>query len=156
MSAHVTERDLQTFASLGFPTSVRANGNADTDSLVESVLHVMTAPSARLAQAAAMALHALALSGELNEFLQYELSDEVRRRLGYLMEYLSQNTAPTESESLKRVARQLYRPDDSKKSPVTFMARTTPTLLRLQRKRADEVNHRWSVYGNVNLDDYLE
>lgn len=154
MSTHVTERDMRRFASLGFPASVCASQETDPDSLVQSALHVLQAPSARLAGAVMLVLEALAATDNLEPVVRrLELDDDVRRRLGYLAERLSQTSSTPDpiAERLADVAGNLADPNDSSRPPLTFMAKTTPSLLRLKMRRADETSRRWNVYGDVEV-----
>jgi hypothetical protein len=145
--SQVTERDLQRFASIGYPAPVCANGETDAKSLAESVIRVLENPSARLTTAAAMAVGTLAESDELDVFSGLDLSDNVRRRLGYLSERLSVKV--TASERLLAFGAMLHKSNDSQSPWLTFMAKTTPTFIRLQTERADALNHRWNVLGNI-------
>lgn len=155
MNTQVTERDMRRFASLGFPASVCANGETDAGSLVESTLHALQSPSARLAKAVMMALESLAQSNELQHLFDNEFDEDVRRRLGYLAEHLSQS--PTTSElvanRLADVAQRLAAPDDRTRPPLTFMAKINASLLRLKMRRADETSRRWQVFGNLELPE---
>jgi predicted RNA-binding Zn ribbon-like protein len=156
MSTHVTEQDLRHFASLGFPASVSASSATDAGNLVESVLHVLETPSARLATAAAMALWALGTTDDLDRLQERELSDAVRRRLGYLAERLSQNTdTPTPvTRSLAQFADELHHASDATKDPLTLMAVTNPTLVDLFVSRSDELDKKWCVFGKFDLPAY--
>lgn len=153
MQTQVTERDLQHFASLGFGAPVAAGDDPTPEELAESVLHVLEAPTARLTTAAALALNALASSDELDAFSDFELADEVRRSLGYLAERVAGQPESSEqiAKRLKDFSDDLHQRDDSKQPAVVLMARSNATLLRLKRKRADEVNRRWSVFGTPLL-----
>lgn len=155
MSTQVTERDMRRFASLGFPASVCANGETDAGSLVESLLHALESPSARLAKAVMMVLESLANTNDLQWLVRSELDDHVRRRLGYLAECLAQ--APSTSELVARrledVAQRLAASDDYAREPLTFLATMNPSLLRLKMRRADETSRRWRVFGDVELPE---
>ncbi len=157
MNTKVTEQDLQNFATLGFPASVPAAETASTEKLVESVLHVLETPSARLASAVALALQALATTSELDRLVESELTDDVRRRLGYLAERLSEESAsPLKvKRRLAEFAGQLHQEDDDEKEPLTLLAATNPTLVRLYMKRADQIEENWGVYGEVELPTYV-
>lgn len=155
MGTQVTKRDLARFASLGFQASVCANGETDSGSLVESVVRALQAPSARLAGAVMMVLHNLAESDELERVLDVELDDDVRRRLGYLAERLSQTPASSDvvARRLEAFAERLAARSDSSRPPLTFLAKTNPTMVRLQMNRGDETSRSWNVFGNVKLPE---
>lgn len=104
-------------------------------------------PSARLAKAVMCVLKYLAMSNKLDVFFEVELSDDVRRRLGYLAERCAQGKklSSQAGQQLGSFGARLYKRDDSDRPPLTLMAKTNPTLLRLQAERADRVNERWNV-----------
>lgn len=147
MSLQVTETDLRHFAFAGFPASLRASTSVTAIELAESCVRALEKPSARLCEAVKWVLQHLASSSQLEAFLSTDLSDDVRRRLGFLAERCAQG-AELESDVARRLAsfaHQLREFNDSEKPPLTLMARTNPTLMRLQMERADEVNQRWNV-----------
>ena len=153
MEARVTEKDLQNFAALGFAAPVSADVEPDSEELAESIVHVLQAPTARLTSAAAMGLEALASTNELDVFDRISFDDDVRRSLGYLAERVARqlDSSAQTAERLERFSAVLYRPDDGRQPPLVLMARSNPTLLRLKKERADDVNRRWNVFGNPTV-----
>lgn len=151
MSTLVTEKDLRRFASVGYPAPVRSNGHTGPGALAESVVRVMESPAARLAKAAALAVKNLAQRNELGTFSHFDLSDNARRRLGYLAERCAQgeDLSSAVGQRLVLFGTRLHKVDDSKKPPLTFMAKTNPTLLRLMAEQSDVISRRWGVYGEI-------
>ena len=151
MSALVTRDDLRRFASVGYPAPVRASGDTEPKALAKSVVHVLESPAARLEYAAALAVKSLAQQNKLEVFAQFELSDDARRRLGYLAERCAQGKELSSDVGQRLVlfGARLHRSDDSSQPPLTFMVKANPRLLHLVAERADALNSRWNVYGDV-------
>lgn len=147
MSEQVTEADLGRFAAVGYQAPVKAVESPRVVDLVVSASHVLESPAARLVRAVELVLESLADTDDLDQFLVVPLSDDARRRLGFLVE----RSARRDDLGFEAVARlallaeSLYRAEDAEKPPLTFIASTNPTLLRSYRRRADELNKRWNV-----------
>ena len=147
MSPQVREADLRRFAAVGFPAPVRAADNPNPQRLAESAARALENPSARLVKAVSCALEDLAVSNRLHVFSSVEFSEDVRRRLGYLAERRAQDYGLDSSvaQRLASFGATLREPGDSEKPPLTLMAKTNPTLLRLQAERGDRINEKWNV-----------
>lgn len=136
---------------MGYPAPVRADGETGPKALAESVVRVMESPAARLAKASAMAVKNLARRNELELFSSFDLTDDARRRLGYLMERCAEgeSVVPEVGRRLRSTGARLHKVDDCERPLLTFLARTNPTLLRLVADQSDELNRRWRVYGEL-------
>ena len=149
--AHVTAIDLKRFASIGYPAMLGSEmpdgSEPEPGLLFESVVNVMAEPSARLVTAAALALSVLALRNQLPDDQVDELSDDVRRRLGYVAERLLADPHMESSDTLSRFLERLVESRFRDEPPIT-LGLVQDAYLRKKLESADEVNERWQVYGN--------
>ena len=115
MTTAVTKEDLSTLASVGVPVPARPKEQPERTALADAVLHVLSAPSARLVSAAALAVLELAKSDQLDLFDDDALDDDVRRRLGYLVEQAARETQLDEHvrTGLEMLGERLHRSSDS-------------------------------------------
>lgn len=156
MVTRVTEEDMRSLASVGFPASVRARENTSAEELAEALHRVVEFPAARLERAAALALCELSRTDQLERVLRRDRSDDARRRLGYLAERLSRNPELSQAAKgrLQAMAKRLHEAEDASKPLLTFLARANPSVLRVFAERADEVNDRWNVMGDTELGEF--
>lgn len=151
MSSAVTQKDLRTFADLGARLPVERGGRAGTNELVDGLMHFVESPAARLVVPAARALVELASRRGCSALPTVQMSDAARRRLGYLAEELSTAGDGDVAAQLAKLADALRKPTDSSAEPVTLTAVQSASMVRAFQQRADDINHRWRVYGKAEL-----
>jgi hypothetical protein len=122
--------------------------------LVDGLVHVLETPSARLAESALRVVALVAEQQALEALMDVEMSDAARRRLGFLSETLAEVTPGETFCRLVEFAKSLHRAGDPQAEPVTFTAVVRPSLVRALKRRADEVNRRWAVYGGPDPAEY--
>lgn len=151
MTEKVTEKDLARFAALGYPAPVEPASDVAPRAVAESLCRAVESPSARLLDAALLALDWLAEHDALEALTRPDLSPEASRRLGFLAEKLAETHTTVTKRRLKTLANSLYeqlaqQPD----SALTFAAVTTDAYLQQLREKGDHTNERWQVF--VELD----
>lgn len=148
MSSAVTQRDMKQLAGVGFPTQVAASERVEPGELAHALVHVLENPSARLLVGAAMAVRWLAENGELQLVDDRNLSEDAKRRFGFLLEkFASGEQASTEAAKL---ANRLVESVPADPSPLTFSKATTQTYLRQLRERADSTEDKWGVFADLS------
>lgn len=152
MSRQVTDEDMAQFAALGYPAQVRAAGDVEPETLVESLRHVLESPSARLFEAAVLAVRWLANHDELGLLHEADLSSEATRRLGFLADKLARVDA-LDRESrhrLRTLASSLHQNVTTYDPPLTFNAVVTDTYLERLRESSDDTSRKWQVFADFN------
>lgn len=150
----VTHDHLAHLRAVGVRVPAEATEDVTDAELVEALLEILGAPTARLAEAACHVLVELAERAALDLVSAEDLPDEVRRRLGYLAARTS-NAARLGrhvGERLSEFARRLSTPDDRTRSGLAVISNPSDAYLELERERGDAVNEQWRVYGDVSLE----
>lgn len=150
----VTQRNLAHLRAVGFRVPAEASREVSDAELVETLLEILDAPTARLAEAACLVLAELAERGALELLTTDELPHDLRRRVGYLAARTShsERVANREKQRLVELARRLSSPGDARRPALALISNPSEAYLEVERKRGDDVNQRWGVYGDVSLD----
>lgn len=147
----LTEEEMQQFVAIGcpFPYSPPETG-VNADLLSKAVLKVLRKPAARSAKAAATALIYLAKQQRLEVFRDLDqTNDKSRRRLGFLMELMSQRIEADSARRLKELSSELHLRGDNTKQPLVLMAVCNDTMLEMFEQGATLLQEKWSVFSDV-------
>lgn len=154
-SPELTDRDRMIFRAAGFPMPAPDIPPPAPAESAEAALRHLAAPTARLLEAAAMALLYAARCG-LSALPKGSYPPEALRRAGFILDTLCERPSlPAEHraalERLGRSVRHLLTGVEDDPAPLPLSVGMSAGLSQHLQREPDLIARRWGVYGRLEL-----